>query len=647
MSAIKYRPEIDGLRAVAVVPVVLFHAGLWWMAGGFTGVDVFFVISGFLITSIILREEAAGTFSFANFWMRRIRRILPVMLTVLAATSIVGWFVLYGPQWDSLGQQTMSVIFLCANVFMWKMTGDYWGPAAEEAPLLHCWSLSVEEQFYLFHPLLLILILKFRKQWLLPVFAMLTLASFVACYIGTTRSPSATFYFLPTRAWELAAGCLVAITMFNSKNSEKKLNPYANALAGVGLALVVVGYFVVTEAGFPGLQALLPVIGTSMIILYAGSETGSVTRWLSHPVLIYIGKISYSLYLWHWPVIVFGKVLSTKYESNLIQVGVFVLIPLLSVCSYHFVEQTTRRSKKILPIVGVGTVGCLGLAMLLMWMPWSYDFSSFQPTESFGLKYDLAPRASNGQPLLGVTSAAKRAPEQGDWYAGDGWRNMPDKTPQLVMFGSSHGMMWANLVAECCNESNISAALFNVRAVPPLLMVPPVSAASSIFTKEEKILFDENRLAKLKLWRPRLLLISDRWSARDNLKEYQSLIEFCDSIGCNIAFIGQPPEVEIGGFSGPEYLSLKNQSGALEVESVREHHAGKVRAAAEIVDQLADSHDHCSVIEVRNLYTNEQGRVDLISDRFVLYVDDNHLSEAGAEKARARIKAAITAGVVR
>ena len=647
MSAIKYRPEIDGLRALAVIPVVLFHLGLEWMSGGFVGVDVFFVISGFLITSIILREERAGTFTFRDFWMRRIRRILPVMLIVLATTSIAGWFVLYGPQWDSLGQQSLSVIFLCANIFMWRMTGDYWGASAEEAPLLHCWSLSVEEQFYLFHPLVLILVLRYRKQWLLPVFALLAMSSFAICFVGTEKSPSATFYFLPTRAWELAAGCLVAIVMFNGRVDQKESIRYSNLLAGVGLSLIAVGYFVISEKGFPGVQALLPVIGTSMIILFAGSDSGRVNQWLSHPALVYVGKISYSLYLWHWPVIVFGRQLSTRLESSLIPIGVVVLIPLLSLCSYHFVEQPTRRSKKILPIVGLGTASCLGLAFFLMSMPWKYEFSSFKPTESYSSKFDLAPRASRGTPLLGVSLAAERLPDQGTWYAGDGWRNMPEKTPQLVMFGSSHGMMWGNLVADCCDEAGVSAALFNVRAVPPLVTVPPVSTSSSIFTKDEKIAFDQNRLAKLKLWKPRLLLVSDRWSVRDNLKKYKSLIEFCASLDCRVAFIGQPPEIEIGGFSGPEFSALRKQSGALEVKSVRELHAAKVEVAAETISQLANNHNHCSVVDVRSLYMNELGRVDLVLAGFVLYIDDNHLSEAGAEKAREKIKSAINAGVVR
>ena len=164
MSAIKYRPEVDGLRAVAVIPVVLFHLGASWIPGGFLGVDVFFVISGFLITSIILKEQAAGTFTFSGFWMRRVRRIMPAMLTMLIATSVAGYFLMFGPSWKSLGNQVFSALGLYANIEMWMLSGNYWGPAAESAPLLHTWSLSVEEQFYLFYPLLLLILLKFAPK---------------------------------------------------------------------------------------------------------------------------------------------------------------------------------------------------------------------------------------------------------------------------------------------------------------------------------------------------------------------------------------------------------------------------------------------------------------------------------------------------
>lgn len=171
MSAIRYRPEVDGLRAVAVIPVVLFHLGATWIPGGFVGVDVFFVISGFLISSIILKEQAASTFTFTGFWMRRVRRILPAMLAMLIATSIAGYFILFGPSWRSLGQQVFSAIGIYANFEMWQLSGNYWGPEAENAPLLHTWSLSVEEQFYLFYPLILLTLLKFTPKRVFPTYS--------------------------------------------------------------------------------------------------------------------------------------------------------------------------------------------------------------------------------------------------------------------------------------------------------------------------------------------------------------------------------------------------------------------------------------------------------------------------------------------
>lgn len=197
MSAIKYRPEVDGLRAVAVIPVVLFHLGALWVPGGFVGVDVFFVISGYLITAIILKEQSAGTFTFRGFWMRRVRRILPAMLAMLFVTGVASYFIMFGPAWKGIGEQVVSAIFIYANVEMWQLAGNYWGPAAENAPLLHTWSLSVEEQFYLFYPLLLLLLLKFVPKRTFALVLLGTAFSFAVGLYATKHSPSAAFYFLP------------------------------------------------------------------------------------------------------------------------------------------------------------------------------------------------------------------------------------------------------------------------------------------------------------------------------------------------------------------------------------------------------------------------------------------------------------------
>lgn len=214
MSSIKYRPEIDGLRALAVIPVIIFHLNNDLLSGGFVGVDIFFVISGYLITSIILNEYEQGIFSFTNFWLRRIMRILPVLITVVLISLMAGIIVLYSPDINNLGNQSLAALLSYSNISHWLLAGDYWGFEAENSPLLHTWSLSVEEQFYLFFPLLLILTLKYLYKWTIFIFFILSCFSLLLFLIGTQVSPSATFYLLPTRAWELGMGALVAIFLF-------------------------------------------------------------------------------------------------------------------------------------------------------------------------------------------------------------------------------------------------------------------------------------------------------------------------------------------------------------------------------------------------------------------------------------------------
>ena len=194
MAGIGYRPEIDGLRAVAVILVILFHMGSNWISGGYIGVDVFFVISGFLITSIIKKELEQGTFSFRDFWARRVRRILPAMIFVTACTLVVSYIFAFRPDQQRIGGQALVALMSVANIYFWRSTGDYWGSAAEESPFLHTWSLSVEEQFYLFFPIAMWLIFRFRTRWLQGCIATAVIGSLAMFLLGLQAYPTATFY---------------------------------------------------------------------------------------------------------------------------------------------------------------------------------------------------------------------------------------------------------------------------------------------------------------------------------------------------------------------------------------------------------------------------------------------------------------------
>ena len=346
MSSIGYRPEIDGFRALAVIPVILFHLKWAGMRGGYLGVDVFFVISGYLITSIVTHELAAGTFTFRGFWARRIRRIFPALLVMVVTTlAVSSRFVFKGDQ-SAIGEQTLAVLFSVANLHFRKNIGDYWGADASHSPVLHTWSLSVEEQFYLFFPALIWLVMKFRRRWLPGVILCIAVAS-LGLFLRETKShPTIAFYLLRTRAWELATGCLLAVVCRGrEKIPTAATSENENILGLAGLAMVIASYFLVTSLD-GGL--IIPVFGAALVIAFG--QTGICRTLLSQRPLVSVGKISYSLYLWHWPVIVFAErfgVTNSHFHSSLL----CALMLVLATASYVFIERPTRRRPRVIPLI--------------------------------------------------------------------------------------------------------------------------------------------------------------------------------------------------------------------------------------------------------------------------------------------------------
>jgi peptidoglycan/LPS O-acetylase OafA/YrhL len=301
-----YRPDIDGLRAIAVLAVVVFHAFPSALPGGFAGVDIFFVISGYLITSLLLADLQAGRFSLAAFYVRRIRRIFPTLVTVLLATYAIGWICLTGDEYKQLGKHILAGVGFVSNWALWTEAG-YFDQAASTKPLLHLWSLGVEEQFYIVWPLLLALAFRFRRcGWMLAVVGT---ASFFANLVLVRHYAPAAFYWPISRMWELLAGG--ALTMATPLLGQgARLSAARGSLSLVGLVLCVVSFVVLKPSlGFPGAWAVLPVLG-AICLISAGYENRINRHVLGSPVAVQIGKISYALYLWHWPLISFVHILA-------------------------------------------------------------------------------------------------------------------------------------------------------------------------------------------------------------------------------------------------------------------------------------------------------------------------------------------------
>ena len=341
----QYRKDIDGLRAIAVLPVILFHAGFSYFQGGFLGVDIFFVISGDLITGLIIRELEKETFQISSFYLRRAKRLLPALFFVSITSFVVGYFLLLPIDLKNLSQSLTALSIFSTNIFFW-LTTDYFSSAAELKPLLHTWSLAVEEQFYIFFPIFLLTIASLGRTRIFLI--ILTLASISLLYFFwvTNIDYHASFFLLPSRAWELLVGALLALYLANNhvEYFTRKTN---NLMSSIGLLLIVFSILTFDSfSNFSNFYILFSVIGTLLVICF--SEQTTITyKLLSSPVLVGLGLISYSMYLWHQPILAFSKYV---YVESLPQSFLLLLcssiIP-IGYLSWRYIEQPARDNKNI------------------------------------------------------------------------------------------------------------------------------------------------------------------------------------------------------------------------------------------------------------------------------------------------------------
>jgi peptidoglycan/LPS O-acetylase OafA/YrhL len=391
VEQIHYRPDVDGLRAVAVIPVVLFHAGIPIFGGGYVGVDVFFVISGYLITSIIASELDKESFSILIFYQRRIRRIFPALIVVMSFCVAVGFLLLTPNDYQSLGKSVLAASLFVSNIFFWKEVGYFAAPASE-MPLLHTWSLAIEEQFYLFFPLFLSILSRRFREIRTPAVVAVCLISFIAAAVLVNYKPGATFFLGFSRAWELLVGCLIALGAM--RQFRNPIVNYGAALAGIVLVIGPV-FLYSASTKFPGISALPPVVGTALLILSGQGRPTGVHSVLSTAPFTMIGKASYSLYLWHFPLLAFGKYL-TLGELNPNAIATICLVSLIiSFLSLQFIERPFRlpsRSAQIGRLVAVAAIamGVLaatgGLIDLWQGLPARLDSTSKQILSAEGDK---------------------------------------------------------------------------------------------------------------------------------------------------------------------------------------------------------------------------------------------------------------------
>jgi peptidoglycan/LPS O-acetylase OafA/YrhL len=360
----RYRPEVDGLRAVAVLPVILFHAGINGFSGGFVGVDVFFVISGYLITAIILREMQEGRFSLAHFYERRARRILPALFVMMLVCIPFALAWILPSELRRFGQSLVAVPAFASNLLFY-LTSGYFFAVAELKPLLHTWSLAVEEQFYLFFPLLMMASAAFRPSHRVGLFALIALTSFAVAEFWP--DPKANFFFIFARAWELLLGAGVAVYL---SHRSPVASPAGNSISAAGLAMILLAVSLYdASTPFPGMYALLPVLGTAFILLYA--VPGTLAYWLlSRPILVGVGLISYSAYLWHQPMFALARhrLIHEPSEGLLLLLSLGAL--LAGYVSWRYVERPFRNPgflsrRRVFVLSAVGSALFMAVGLIL------------------------------------------------------------------------------------------------------------------------------------------------------------------------------------------------------------------------------------------------------------------------------------------
>ncbi|MEE9433211.1 MAG: acyltransferase family protein [Sphingorhabdus sp.] len=367
MSSPKYRKEIDGLRSIAVIPVVLFHSGFSSFSGGYVGVDVFFVISGYLITSLIQSALEEGKFSLWEFYERRARRLLPALMLMILCCIPFAWLWMLPSEFKDFSKSIIATNLYVSNFVFWQEAG-YFGTQSELKPLLHTWSLAIEEQFYLFFPLCLLLLSFLKPKALISVILLFTALSLAMSEWGTRNYPVATFYLLPTRAWELGFGALIAL--FGATDFKIKLNGLAREmLGGFGLILIFISVFTFDQGTpFPSPYGLVPAVGTALVITFATGQTATA-KLLRFPLLVGVGLISYSAYLWHQPLLAFANLRIYGDELWLtLRILLIFSTFLIAYLSWRFVEQPFRNRefltrKKLFFYAAIGTMGLVSVGV--------------------------------------------------------------------------------------------------------------------------------------------------------------------------------------------------------------------------------------------------------------------------------------------
>ncbi|HEY0288080.1 MAG TPA: acyltransferase family protein [Pseudomonas sp.] len=664
--ALKYRPEVDGLRAIAVIPVILFHSGLHVFSGGFVGVDVFFVISGYLITSIILSEMLAGKFSVATFYERRARRILPSLFVMMLICLPAAWLILDPPDFKYFAKSLVAVPMFSSNLLFWLESG-YFDATAELKPLLHTWTLAVEEQYYVFFPLILMATWKWGRAWIVALLAVGAIISLTSSQIGAAAGTSGSFYLLHARAWELLVGSFVAFYFSwrpRTENAHGPLNQFATLL-GIGMIAYAVFAFD-SSTQFPGLHALVPALGAALIILFATPQTW-VGQVLSSRGFVFIGLISYSAYLWHQPIFAFARQSALKEPPVATMLALSALSLVLAYLSWRYVEQAFRQkgsfSRK--RIFAMGAVG----SMLFI----AFGLTGYL-NNGFNQRFNID-RAIDGE--FAETDVRSRCASNDDGKSGVvdfclfGMANA-QVTPDLAVFGDSHSEALLPAFDAAARAHGETIVHIGLGGCPPLLGLDVANGnynagvCTDLANREFEYIKSKGikRLVMVSRWTlytdgdydqkeiSRYFLVTPQSRSKSREASRQVFTEALDrtidaykSIGTDIYIVAQVPQQMIN----PKNLYYRLARQASEPEQQKQQlvydvsvplakHDALQRYTRELF-QAQSLRNRIKLVTLDNLFCKDH--TCLIGDTSSWYQDFNHLNAHGAKMIAGEIDANI------
>ncbi|NDL62320.1 acyltransferase family protein [Acerihabitans arboris] len=609
----KYRADIDGLRALAVLPVIAFHLGLPGLTGGFTGVDIFFVISGYLISGIIYQDTINNEFSYISFYKRRCLRILPPLIVMLFCTLIIGYKILLPHQVAELGKSSIATALFFSNFYFWSQTGYFDGPA-EMKPLLHTWSLAVEEQFYIVFPIILFFTLKHIRIKPTFILIFLILVSFALSVYGVKYKPNLTFYLLPARAWELLLGGWLALSNFEEYLNNKSIL-CRNLLSSIGLALIFFGFFWLDSSkNFPSYNALYPCLGAFLII--ASGKNSIIAKGLALKSVVYIGTISYCLYLWHWPIIVYTNLLFDLSTALKIML-VFTLTLLLAIFSRYVIEIPFRYKLKNVKSKFIINSSFIAIVITVIFSTYtayiSHDssfskealriaeYADYKNTKDYEYQYRYGKCFING---------SVGSPEDYDMKF---CLSLENSKKNYILIGDSHGAhLWRALSNAAGSHINMIQATES--GCKPVMTQNIVNKCSIFMSYIYKEFLPHNKVDGV--------IVSGRWRNED-IKDLVKTIEYMKNFVNNIYVLG--PTVEYNGVL-PDILAYQINGRK---NLTNKHRKTDIKIIDQTMNQILLA-NNIKYISIYNIICSEKKCLELTKDNVPIDFDYGHFTLSGA-----------------